>query len=253
MLIVLISLSIHIFVWGLGIFFETVTFPHWQPRSATLGEALLTQQQTADYRKDCNEVDYTFFTKTIFHSQLNTKRRILVLLKSVYTLPLIFRKADFYSYFEDHTEGTEIITWVCYCTTSKVKNNSNCRFRRWKGNSQSVWPPCNFILFNAFVFKPFSSHEVVTVIHKAKHDLFQSYFMFVSLISSPHIPADFSLCSGNAESLAMGLLCHMCTLHPGQQWHSHQLQSFCDAPTKIIWKSEQDNGRCHKDQAESYS
>lgn len=117
-----------------------------------------------------------------------------------------------------------------------------------------------FYTIQCVVFKTFNSPDAVAVLwlllikQSTSCPTYGScYFMHLSLISSLYLPVLFSLLRLYRAFQEGTSFCHMCTPHLGQLSHRQQQKALCDAPTWIIWKSDCDNGRHHKDQTKSHS
>lgn len=96
---------------------------------------------------------HTFLSKNIFHFQLNSEGKILVLLKSVHALPLIFTDRFLLLFFfflclglhKGHWNG---LSWFATAQRSKrgairVRDSEDEKASAW-----SAWPPSNFIQFH---------------------------------------------------------------------------------------------------------
>lgn len=183
-----------------------------------------------------NLSSYTFFSKNIFHFQLNSEGEILVLLKPVHALPLIFTETDFYSYFFLLCWGLHRRHWngLSGFATAQHSKRGAIRVRDSedeKVSAWSAWPPSNFIQFHVLSWKHLAvmRQQVCCDCH-LQCSVFHCYFVFLSFISSSHLCV--LLCA--VQSLwgrdLLGVLVYP-TPRPAVPVPAEPL---CDAPTESL-------------------
>lgn len=160
-----------------------------------------------------NLSSYTFFSKNIFHFQLNSEGEILVLLKPVHALPLIFTETDFYSYFFLLCWGLHRRHWngLSGFATAQHSKRGAIRVRDSedeKVSAWSAWPPSNFIQFHVLSWKHLAvMRQQVCCDCRLQCTLFHCYFLFLAFISPSHLSV--LLCAGQSlwGEISLGYSC----------------------------------------------
>lgn len=120
-----------------------------------------------------------------------------------------------------------------------------------KASAWSAWPPSSFIQFH--VLSSLSSDEAAGVLWLPfrMHNLSCSIIISCFCLSFPHHIYLWSFLWVCVMQSLWGRDFLRVPVYPAS-WPA-AAESLCAAPTEILWKSEQHNGRCHKDHIESHA